>query len=204
MPPRRRREADAVLVSSGMRNPPRRERGFRYGRRHLGSPPDVGLSRDGVQGAPRPARQRVSGLQPALPVAPATRVPEALREGRHLTVRGRCQSLLRRVGPRSAWPTQVGRGVLTHAELVVARRHRSAATRGGGRRNRQWLLSASSGAPKAPLACEDRGARGCARASISGCRSRRATPRLREAHFRRQREAWTGAWPAKARKGLRG
>jgi len=145
MPPRRRREADAVLVSSGMRNPPRCERGFRYGRRHLGSPPDVGLSRDGVQGAPRPARQRASGLQPALPVASATRVPEAPREGRHLAVRGRCQPLLRRVGPRPAWPTQVGHGVLTHAEPVVARRPRSAATRCDGRRNRQGLLSASSG-----------------------------------------------------------
>jgi len=47
-------------------------------------------------------------------------------------------------------------------------------------RNRHRLVPASSGA-KAPLACEDRTLVGCARASFSGCRSRQATPRFREA-----------------------
>jgi hypothetical protein len=43
-------------------------------------------------------------------------------------------------------------------------------------------MPASSGA-KAPLACEDRTLVGCARASINGCRSRQASPRLREARL---------------------
>jgi len=49
-------------------------------------------------------------------------------------------------------------------------------------RNRHRLVPASSGA-KAPLACEDRTLVGCARASMKGCRSRQATPRLIEARL---------------------
>jgi len=37
------------------------------------------------------------------------------------------------------------------------------------------------------------GSSGCARASYSGCRSRQASPKLREARTRWQRNAWTGA-----------
>jgi len=76
-----------------------------------------------------------------------------------------------------------GYGLLTQAELIVARRPRSAATRGAGRRNRQGLLSASSGAQKAPLACEDRYARGCARASISGCKKSTSGAKVQRSAF---------------------
>jgi len=108
-------------------------------------------------------------------------VPGASRGGhaRHRP-RARGSPLLERFGPRSALSTLVERIV----HKPVRGGSRFAGLRCGDaswdQRNRHRLVPASSGA-KAPLACEDRTLVGCARASFSGCRSRQATPRFREA-----------------------
>jgi len=138
-------------------------------------------SRGVIKEEPKAGANGDEVLQTSSPVEPATRVPEASREGhaRHRS-RARGSPLLERLDPRFAPSTQVERPV----RKPVRGGSRLAGLRGGNaswdQRNRHRLVPASSGA-KAPLACEDRTLVGCARASFSGCRSRQATPRLREA-----------------------
>jgi len=120
-------------------------------------------------------------LQTSLPIGPATRVPGASRGGhaRHRP-RARGSPLLERFGPRSALSTPSGTHRAQAGAWRVEVRRSPVRRRIVDQRNRHRLVPASSGA-KAPLACEDRTLVGCARASFSGCRSRQATPRFREA-----------------------
>jgi len=123
------------------------------------------------------------GLQTSRRVEPVTRVLEALREG-HAPIRPRTRARLcsgasahglsrpRKWNAACEEPSRTERGSQVPG----------AATHHGDRRNRHRLVPASSGA-KAPLACEGRTLVGCARASIYGCRSRQASPRLREARL---------------------
>jgi hypothetical protein len=105
----------------------------------------------------------------------------ANEEGTHDVVQSVLRPSLERLGPRSGLSS-------TTVERCVRKPPRARSWLAGprcgdasrDRRNRHRLVPASSGAT-VPLACEDRRLVGCARASFYGCRSRRATPRPREA-----------------------
>jgi len=186
MPPRRRRDGAAVPARTsgsllGRVRVPLRQKAPRSSRRCC-------LSRGGIRSGSWPGRSRTRDLQTPRTIAPATRVPGASRGGHaRNSFAKRASSSLERSGPRPA-----------SCRSWLAGPRRGNASK--GQRNRHRLVPARSGA-KAQLACEGRRLVGCARASYPGCRSRQASPRLREARTRWHRNAWTGAWPTRAREG---
>jgi len=109
-------------------------------------------------------------------------VLEALRGGHARIVQDRASAFARAPRPTVCLVHASG---ARRAQAGVSRRWLAGSRCGNAprsQRNRHRLVPASSGA-KAPLACEGRTLVGCARASMKGCRSRQATPRLREARL---------------------
>jgi hypothetical protein len=180
MPLRRRRDRVPIQARTEEQSParvrvPSRQKAPRSLRR-------CRPSRGGIQGGSRPERRVERDSRPHDESSRRHGVPEALRGGHARIVQERASPLLGRLGPRSVSSTQVERGVrraVAYGTWLAGLRCGNAP---GDRRNRHRLMPASSGA-KAPLACEDRTLVGCARASINGCRSRQASPRLREARL---------------------
>jgi len=180
MPLRRRRDRAPIQARTEEQSParvrvPSRQKAPRSLRR-------CRPSRGGIQGGSRPGRRVEGDSRPHDESDRRHGCPERYEEGtressknaRRLCSGASAHGLSR---PRK-WNAACEEPSRTERGSQVP----GAATHRGDRRNRHRLVPASSGA-KAPLACEGRTLVGCARASINGCRSRQASPRLREARL---------------------
>jgi hypothetical protein len=202
MPPRRRRDGDAVQARTREQSfarvrVPVRRKAPRFFRR-------CRPSRGGIRGEPRLGRRAEGSSRPLGTSNRRPGCPELHEEGTRELVKSARNAFARELRPANCPVHASGTRRASSRRVQFTVRRPLVRQRTSGQRNRHRLVPASSGA-KAPLAREDRRLVGCARASIDKLQKsandaevqRSVTPRW-------QRDTWTGTQPPKAPQGSRG